>query len=182
MCCCSGGWAVVSSGMVELPFCSIWALCGLAPDSEPAPLFSSSMILNRDPFFCKELFAEGSRFKIIEEENSGAGSDSGASTQNAKIEQKGRFTISDDTPAQQQEQQQPQQPQRKVTKKGRFIVEEEHNVAASSSQRSSGGIGASEIEQMCEKMVLFSRQQDDVIRSLREENESLRRRVAELGG
>jgi hypothetical protein len=135
-----------------------------------------------DPSAKSSLQKKGSRFKIIEEENSGAGSDSGASTQNAKIEQKGRFTISDDTPAQQQEQQQPQQPQRKVTKKGRFIVEEEHNVAASSSQRSSGGIGASEIEQMCEKMVLFSRQQDDVIRSLREENESLRRRVAELGG
>ena len=135
-----------------------------------------------DPSAKSSLQKKGSRFKIIEEENSGAGSDSGASTQSAKIEQKGRFTISDDTPAQQQEQQQPQQPQRKVTKKGRFIVEEEHNVAASSSQRSSGGIGASEIEQMCEKMVLFSRQQDDVIRSLREENESLRRRVAELGG
>ena len=135
-----------------------------------------------DPSAKSSLQKKGSRFKIIEEENSGAGSDSGASTQSAKIEQKGRFTISDDTPAQQQEQQQPQQPQRKVTKKGRFIVEEEHNVAASSSQRSSGGIGASEIEQMCEKMVLFSRQQDDVIRSLREEKESLRRRVAELGG
>ncbi|CAL6326881.1 unnamed protein product [Bathycoccus prasinos] len=135
-----------------------------------------------DPSAKSSLQKKGSRFKIIEEENSGAGSDSGASTQSAKIEQKGRFTVSDDTPAQQQEQQQPPQPQRKVTKKGRFIVEEEHNVAASSSQRSSGGIGASEIEQMCEKMVLFSRQQDDVIRSLREENESLRRRVAELGG
>jgi len=136
-----------------------------------------------DPSAKSSLQKKGSRFKIIEEENSGAGSDSGASTQSAKIEQKGRFTISDDTPAQQQEQQQPQQPQRKVTQKGRFIVEEEHNVAASSSQRSSGGGGgASEIEQMCEKIVLFSRQQDDVIRSLREENESLRRRVAELGG
>ena len=65
---------------------------------------------------------KGSRFKIIEEEKSGALSDSGASTQSAaKIEQKGRFTISDDLPTQpsttsQQEQQQ-QQPQRKLRKK-----------------------------------------------------------------
>ena len=70
-----------------------------------------------DPSAKSSLQKKGSRFKIIEEENSGAGSDSGASTQNAKIEQKGRFTISDDTPAQQQEQQQPPQPQRKSPKK-----------------------------------------------------------------
>lgn len=125
---------------------------------------------------------KGSRFKIIEEEKSGALSDSGASTQSAaKIEQKGRFTISDDLPTQpsttsQQEQQQ-QQPQKKVTKKGRFIVEEEEgSVKTAPSQR------GTEIEQMCEKMVLLSRAQEETIRSLREENESLRRKVAELGG
>ena len=129
---------------------------------------------------------KGSRFKIIEEEKSGTLSDSGASTQSAKIEQKGRFTISDDLPAQpsttlsqqeQQEQQQQQQPQKKVTKKGRFIVEEEEgSVKTAPSQR------GNEIEQMCEKMVLLSRAQEETIRSLREENESLRRKVAELGG
>ena len=128
---------------------------------------------------------KGSRFKIIEEENSGAVSDSGASTQSAKIEQKGRFTISDETPAQpptsqQQQQQEPQQqPQRKVTKKGRFIVVEEDNVVAAPSSSSQRG---AEIEQLCEKMVHLSRAQEDTIRSLREENESLRRRIAELGG
>ena len=128
---------------------------------------------------------KGSRFKIIEEENSGAVSDSGASTQSAKIEQKGRFTISDETPAQpptsqQQQQQEPQQqPQRKVTKKGRFIVEEEDNVVAAPSSSSQRG---AEIEQLCEKMVHLYRAQEDTIRSLREENESLRRRIAELGG
>ena len=128
---------------------------------------------------------KGSRFKIIEEEKSGTLSDSGASTQSAKIEQKGRFTISDDLPAQpsttlsqqEQQQQQQQQPQKKVTKKGRFIVEEEEgSVKTAPSQR------GNEIEQMCEKMVLLSRAQEETIRSLREENESLRRKVAELGG
>ena len=127
---------------------------------------------------------KGSRFKIIEEEKSGALSDSGASTQSAaKIEQKGRFTISDDLPtqpsttSQQEQQQQQQQPQKKVTKKGRFIVEEEEgSVKTAPSQR------GTEIEQMCEKMVLLSRAQEETIRSLREENESLRRKVAEFGG
>merc|ERR1712070_1247295 len=71
-----------------------------------------------------------------------------------------------------QQEQQQQQPQKKVTKKGRFIVEEEEgSVKTAPSQR------GTEIEQMCEKMVLLSRAQEETIRSLREENESLRRKV-----
>ena len=46
--------------MVNRPFCSILAaLWVLAPESESAPLFSSSMILNLEPFFCIEPFEVG---------------------------------------------------------------------------------------------------------------------------
>ena len=102
-----------------------------------------------------------------------------ARAQSAKIEQKGRFTISDDTPAQQQEHgNNLSSLNEKVTKRPDSPFEEEHNVSGFFFSKEAPAALAHRNRQMCEKMVLFSRQQDDVIRSLREENESLRRRVA----